>query len=234
MFAVIGDIHGCYYTLKNLYDKLTDIYGEFDVYATGDLVDRGRHSFKVLEFVIEKGIVPVLGNHDMMFLSYFRDPESPAAVAWNMNSSGSILSDYKESPEALGRHCNFIADMPLFVSLENHLISHAGVNKQWLGVLNEDGSLNDDALLEIGTKLINDPHGLLWNRDEILNVGKVQIVGHTPVSNFRYSPSNHVYYIDTGAATGNKLTAIVFEDEGEIDIHFQPADPRDIGSMRFR
>ena len=57
MFAVFGDIHGCFYTLKKLHTRVKEIYGEIDFYATGDLVDRGNYSPEAVEYVIENGSI---------------------------------------------------------------------------------------------------------------------------------------------------------------------------------
>ncbi len=51
MIAVIGDVHGCYYTLKQLVDKIRKKYPAISIYCVGDLVDRGNYSFEVIDFV---------------------------------------------------------------------------------------------------------------------------------------------------------------------------------------
>ena len=39
MIAVIGDVHGCFYTLKQLVDKIRTKYPSISIYCVGDLVD---------------------------------------------------------------------------------------------------------------------------------------------------------------------------------------------------
>ncbi len=234
MFAVIGDIHGCYNTLKNLHQKVKEVYGDIDVYATGDLVDRGNHSPGVIDFVMENEIRPVLGNHDRMFFSYFTDQESNVGRLWQYNASEKTMYDYQKDPAKLMLHLDFIAGIPMFYDLQGHLISHAGIGKQWLSVLKNDGTLDTALLQKTAIENIDSENGLLWNRAKILNVGKIQIVGHTPVPDFRYYKESKVYYIDTGAATGNKLTAIVFNGESEADVLFEKTDNRDVNLLTFR
>ena len=41
MVAVIGDIHGCFKTLKKLVEEVRKKYPEIPLYCVGDLVDRG-------------------------------------------------------------------------------------------------------------------------------------------------------------------------------------------------
>ena len=78
MFAVIGDIHGCVNTLELLVRRIKEVYGDIDIYATGDLIDRGNNSPQAIDFVIENEIHPVLGNHDRMFFAYFTDEKEEA------------------------------------------------------------------------------------------------------------------------------------------------------------
>ena len=66
MIAIIGDIHGCYFTLKELYEKIIEHTNE--IYSVGDLIDRGNFSRQVIQFCINNDIKPVLGNHDDMLL----------------------------------------------------------------------------------------------------------------------------------------------------------------------
>ena len=76
MVAVIGDVHGCFYTLKQLVDKVRNKYSSIEIFCVGDLVDRGNHSFEVIEYIIAENIKFTLGNHDYMFYSNMRDPFS--------------------------------------------------------------------------------------------------------------------------------------------------------------
>ena len=52
MIAVIGDIHGCYLTLVELYAQILKKYPDIEIYSVGDLIDRGNKSFEVMEFVL--------------------------------------------------------------------------------------------------------------------------------------------------------------------------------------
>ena len=63
--AIIGDIHGCYYTLKSLYCKITETD---EVYSVGDLIDRGKYSKEVVQFCMDNNIKPVKGNHEDMMI----------------------------------------------------------------------------------------------------------------------------------------------------------------------
>ncbi len=81
MIAVIGDIHGCYHTLTRLYKEIKTKHPDIPIYSVGDLVDRGKFSFEVVEFIKENEIVFTAGNHDLMFYYFFTKPSHPIAKA---------------------------------------------------------------------------------------------------------------------------------------------------------
>lgn len=234
MFAVFGDIHGCFHTLKKLHTRVKEIYGEIDFYSTGDLVDRGNFSPESVEYVIENGIRPVMGNHDRMFLSYYTERESNQAQLWVYNNSAKTMFDYEKNPGILVRHLEFVSHLPLFYDLGEHLISHAGLGRQWISLFQFTKNLELKLLEKIATENIDNDKGLLWNRSELLDVGKIQIVGHTPVPNFKYYKKQKAYYIDTGASNGNKLTALVAGVGDAADVLFEVTDKRDYSFTKFR
>ncbi len=67
----IGDIQGCYRTLKRLLRRIRFDPGADRLWLTGDLVNRGPRSLQVLRWVREQGerVVTVLGNHDLHLIA---------------------------------------------------------------------------------------------------------------------------------------------------------------------
>ena len=64
----LSDLHGSFYTLTRLLNVAPK--GVQLVFA-GDLVDRGPHSRKVVEFAMKNGIPTCAGNHEDLLLAFY-------------------------------------------------------------------------------------------------------------------------------------------------------------------
>ncbi len=104
MIAVIGDIHGCFNTLKKLYEEIKTRYPDIRIYSVGDLVDRGKYSYEVIEFIMEKEIAFVSGNHDLMFYYFITKPNHPIGKAWIYNGCETTLASYESRRDKIRDH----------------------------------------------------------------------------------------------------------------------------------
>ena len=211
MVAVIGDIHGCLNTLRDLVEKIKDKYPSVDLYTVGDLVDRGNHSFEVIEYVMVENIRFTLGNHDYMFYSNMRDPFSLMAKSWNYNGAETTLSSYKDKFDKMDEHLDMINNAPLFYNLDDCFISHAGISKSTKDRLPQYFLSNDIQLDEILRDDLFNQNSIIWARGELLNIGKLQVVGHTHRKEIYFDQSANALYIDTTAFGNNKLSAAIVE-----------------------
>lgn len=217
MVAVIGDIHGCYYTLVELYNKIVNRYPGIPVYALGDLVDRGNHSSEVIDFIIEKQILITPGNHDYMFYHFFKEPSSVFARSWFFNGSESTLESYEKNQDRMFDHIDFIKSARLFYNLPDCFISHAGISYQYERYLPSDFRNNLNILESYIVNDLKSDRGVMWTRDSLLNLGKLQIVGHTKQPEITLVEDSLAVYIDTGACVGNKLSAVVVHESSIVE-----------------
>jgi serine/threonine protein phosphatase 1 len=211
MVAVIGDVHGCYYTLKQLVEKIKNKYPDINIYCVGDLVDRGNNSFEVIEFVVAEKIQFTIGNHDFMFYSNMRDPFSLMAKSWNYNGAETTLASYKDKLNRMDEHLDLIINSPLFFNLDDCFISHAGISKSLKDKLPENFLSNDEALKEILSNDLYNQNSIIWARGDLLNIGKLQVVGHTHRKEVFFDKDSNTLYIDTTAYGNNKLTSVIVD-----------------------
>ena len=217
MVAVIGDIHGCYYTLKALVEKVRSKYSDIPIYCVGDLVDRGNFSSQVIDFVASEKINFTLGNHDYMFYCNMREPFSIMARSWNYNGAETTIASYKENMSLMDKHLDFIIKAPLFYNLDDCFISHAGVSVKYQSRIGES-AIDDNELNDLLKAELDDQHSILWTRGSLLNFGKLQIVGHTHRKEVYHDLNSNAMYIDTTAYGNNKLSAVIIENNNCIEI----------------
>ncbi|MDP4116218.1 MAG: metallophosphoesterase, partial [Bacteroidota bacterium] len=205
MVAVIGDIHGCLFTLKQLVEKVRKNYPGIAVFSVGDLIDRGNFSSEVFEYVLSEGIKFTPGNHEYMFYSYFKEPMSSAGAAWMYNDNVATLISYENRNNLLQKHISIIKELPLYFNLDDCFISHAGVSSSYKKFLSGDVKNNIDLLNGYIYSDCNTDRGVLWTRDILLNLGKLQVVGHTPRSKIIFEKKSNSLYIDTSVYAGKAL-----------------------------
>jgi len=218
MIAVIGDVHGCFYTLKQLVDKVKNKYPNIKIFCVGDLVDRGNNSFKVIEYVIAEEINFTLGNHDFMFYSNMRDPFSLMAKSWNYNGAETTLASYTDKLNKMDEHLDLIIKTPIFYNTEDCFISHAGISKTFKDKLPQNFLSDDSGLKEVLNNDLFNQNSVIWTRGDLLNIGKLQVVGHTHRKEVHFDKVSNTLYIDTTAFGNNKLSAVIVDQNTLVEI----------------
>lgn len=177
---VIGDIHGCVKTLRELVTNKIKLQKNDLLFLLGDYIDRGPDSKGVLDFLMElKGegynVHPLLGNHEYMMLLSAEDVEE--FIYWKKNGSLQTLMSFgideksanefacmKQVPQ---KYFDFLKGLEYYESTDDYYFVHAGFAK---GI----------------EKPTDDMETLLWSRSEHYNrqvlKGRILIHGHTPVS----------------------------------------------------
>lgn len=228
MIAVIGDIHGCLFTLEILYNKIKKEYPGISVYSVGDLIDRGNFSSDVIEFVLNEGIKFTPGNHEYMFYNYFKRPNDPDSNIWELNGNSSTLLSYENNPSLLKKHLQIIKNLPLFYNLEDCFISHAGIAAFYKFKFPKNITENPELINRYVYEDIDSLNGILWTRYKLLNMGKMQVVGHTQRSRIVFEKSSNALYIDTGVYAGKCLSAVIIDHSSLIESLSVKTDLRDL------
>jgi bis(5'-nucleosyl)-tetraphosphatase (symmetrical) len=119
----IGDVHGCYRSLRRLLARRA--FGPRDrLWFVGDLVNRGPRSLETLRFVADLGAraTVVLGNHDVHFLAVAAGAAKPRPQ--------DTLERLLAAPD-LDRLAADLRGRPLLVSEGGTVLVHAGLLSPW-------------------------------------------------------------------------------------------------------
>ena len=116
----VGDIQGCHSAFMRLLKKIDFDPSQDRLWIAGDLVNRGKHSLEVLEYLysIRDHIDVVLGNHDITLL----------AVYWGLKKSNPTLDPILASPD-VEKLIGWLRAQP-FVHYDEKLgyvMAHAGI-----------------------------------------------------------------------------------------------------------
>src|SRR5690606_88459 len=120
-YFLIGDIHGCYFTLRELLDKYWNKENE-KLVILGDFVNKGKHTFAVIEFLLQiqkelkDDFIILKGNNEYLFEEYYRDSITLASKQKFENYN----LDYVHT-------LNWMSELPHHWQNEHIYISHAGV-----------------------------------------------------------------------------------------------------------
>lgn len=123
----IGDIQGCYHSLRRLLDKLDYQPGKDRLWLVGDLVNRGPDSLSVMRWALDhqSDITCVLGNHDLHLLG----------LAHGVRGIGKKDTGLIPILEAHDRDeiVNWLSALPLLVHSEQSdvVLAHAGLWPLW-------------------------------------------------------------------------------------------------------
>lgn len=226
-FDIIGDVHGCFDELLELFTKLgysvkageegstaftvTPPEGHKAVFV-GDLVDRGPKSPDVLRLVMSMvkdcTALCVPGNHDLKLHKKLQGKN----VSINHGLAETLEQLKNEPPE-------FVAEVERFLySLVSHyvlddgklVVAHAGLKEEMHG--RGSGAVRAFCLYGETTGETDEfglPVRYEWAREYR---GKAKVVyGHTPVLEPQWL--NRTIDIDTGCVFGGKLTALRYPEE---------------------
>jgi len=211
----IGDIHGEFFKLKALMDKLFIKKDDLIVFV-GDYIDRGKYSFEVIDYLVELGkkhnCIFLKGNHEAMLTDYLigiyeetfiknggrKTMKSYYRNGYNIQRSTPYL--HRKLPK---EHVKFFHNLRLYYETDDYIFVHAALWPQ-----------KNLALDKQPTDVI------LWERNHFLNSkfdwGKKVIFGHTAFGEPLVMENK--IGIDTGACFndvdgGGNLTCVILPDE---------------------
>ena len=216
---IIGDVHGCYKTLRALINKLPK---DSTIIFTGDLIDRGPMSKEVVQFIKGEGFYSVIGNHDREFCFLDKENKGRPVIKdfmfgdWGVaETMKSYIQDFDE--KLYRSHIDYLSSLPLFIAVENTdlIVSHSLLHPVWKGF---DESLYNEHDIDklLYSHIINKSGYLKYNEDFKNNF--FNVIGHTYFDNVFFA--NQYACVDTGVVYKGKLTALNYADLTIIEQKF--------------
>ncbi len=206
LFA-IGDIHGCFDSLKELIENKIQLQKDDKLILLGDYINRGDKSKEVVNFIIELlkngyDVIPLKGNHELLLLETFEDEKNKPK--WIQNGGDETLKSFGISliKDIFSKYLDFFSNLKSYFSIEHFLFVHAGFNDKILNPFQDTYSMVWESQVEYFNPLLTE---------------KTIIHGHRPISNEyckkQIIENKQVINIDTGCVYKEKegygkLTAI--------------------------
>jgi hypothetical protein len=243
-FAVVGDVHGCWYTLRNLVDTLGGDNGTppkgLTLVSVGDLHDKGgiigtesadpttSGAVNVLRWAIRLtasgSLITVDSNHGRHLARRIAAGPGQQARHGSTEITYQDLLAQPDAPTLLGQVSRYLHDAPPFVRLTagptgELVVAHAAVAER---------------LLEADILRRPEYDYFLYTDDEFRWTGPQTVVtGHvhvpTPTRLTQASidgrPVGSVLRIDTGVDKAGGLTAYLPHEDRFVTV---PTDPRDL------
>lgn len=235
MIYVISDIHGCYHTFQNLLNTIN--FSENDeLICLGDTIDRGKYNIKLLDiFMTKPNMKLIKGNHEFFYECWVHGWLLPSD--WHRFGGNTTMLELKElSHEEILKYFHFIQHLPLYIELDDFILSHNGFNAKFPFVKDNDGIVKVKETID--AQWAYDPYEFIVSGDihktlpkliPNMKVNKKMIIGHVPIqflgSKTIYKTPNY-FAIDGGATyKSGKLACLRLDDLTEF---YEDIDSRDI------
>ncbi|SHG30670.1 bis(5'-nucleosyl)-tetraphosphatase PrpE [Ornithinibacillus halophilus] len=230
-FDVIGDVHGCYEELCELFHKLgyeqkQENYfvhpdGRIPVFV-GDITDRGPNSIKTIELVYEMVVKQkkanyVPGNHCNKLYRFFLGNK-----VQQKHGLETTVAEYqaldKNRQQKIRKQFMYLydnAELYLSIPEANAIIAHAGIKESYIG--RKDKKVQTFVLYgDITGEFDVDGRPIRRDWAQHYHGERWIIYGHTPVLKPRII--HKTINIDTGCVFGNELTAFRLPEETTIAV----------------
>lgn len=194
---VLGDVHGRFGALKEVFRKSKFDYKKDMLIIIGDIVEGGGQTKEcVNELLKVKNKIFILGNHDKWFIDWFEKEE--VLDIWYYQGGKATIKSYSKDPKKVPQeHKEFFKSAKPFYIKDNILFVHGGL----------------DPFRMVAKQ---DIHKLIWDRSIIpfaqqrhIPIYEHVFIGHTTTEQFdelKPLTFHNLTMIDTGAGWSGKLT----------------------------
>jgi serine/threonine protein phosphatase 1 len=129
---LVGDIHGCLATFKELLRQINLNIEADNLYLLGDYIDRGPDSKGVMDEIISLKkagckVSPIRGNHEQMLIS---DHYAETVNGWHDLADEALKDSFgvKNLTELPIEYIDFCKKLPFYTVNDDFIAVHAGIN----------------------------------------------------------------------------------------------------------
>ena len=110
---VLGDVHGCYKALLQVFERSKFDYNDDRLVCLGDVVDGWPEVYECVEELLKvKNLVYILGNHDVWSLDWALRGAKPEV--WTTQGGDSTLESYrKHGGQMPASHVKLFSEAPV-------------------------------------------------------------------------------------------------------------------------
>jgi len=183
----IGDVHGCYYELRDLLDKIGPGQGD-TVYFVGDFLDKGPYGAEVVRFIRESGFKAVKGNHDEIHIRWRKNELLKLTTGRPNNMRPLKPADAAANAKLSQEDLEWLKALPHMVQLWPGNFVTQGEGRHWTSFTQHThwtlvhGGLMPGVALE--QQDLNDVMRLMWVTDEKkfvpVDYAKPELLGYPP------------------------------------------------------
>ncbi len=226
MHYVMSDIHGAYDRFLKMLKKIS--FTKEDVlFIIGDIPSRGKQTFELLDYVMDKeNIVHIKGNHEL-FLQLYLENNVRMQVLYGRFGGAEVIQDIdRMSQRCKKRYHDYLQALPLYkkvqVNGKDYILTHSGYMADEPAVMDAEGKIDIEASIlqwceksEYEYLISNDIHYIPASISY-----PFMIVGHYPTENLCcdgiYIGRKYID-IDNGLniTKGRKLACLRLEDMKE-------------------
>ncbi len=192
----IGDVHGCFFELIELLEKVNFDPLEDRLIFLGDIINKGPYSGRVLELIHSIACEVVLGNHELGLLKYVGKRERCNA-------------NFDQVLEQMGKEKKYYLDwlrsLPTFIDDPQFLAIHGGLIPGLSPEQHDAGVITRIRTWGGNKEEFNNPLNPAWF--ELYREEKLVVYGHWAAMGL--TVRENTVGIDSGCVWGGSLSALI-------------------------
>ncbi|MDR0368945.1 MAG: serine/threonine protein phosphatase [Bacteroidales bacterium] len=209
---VVGDIHGCYLTLRRLLEDKIQLSKSDTVFLLGDIIDRGPRTKETLDYIIDlqqQGFVihPIRGNHEERLIhlyyrkwqrfEFLRFLKTGKYYLWIQCGGKQTLDSFKvKTYRNIPYHyIQWLEALPYYHEVDDFIIVHAGLDFSSANPFSNIASMLTCKKMNIKPELIN---------NKIIVHGHVSLSRMTIEQLFSKRDQSHCICLDNGCIHADK------------------------------